>query len=139
MSKHIDKKYLYQLPSGAAVHPCRLIHKDGTLMWKHALHSSSNNLFLPRSEAHEAHIIKTAARLEELNAWVSQGLEPWDSLRPIMWYIPVHPLKSFTEGYGCIFKHFSIDPKIVLEKIEPHIQEHETLTFQENRLYFARC
>ena len=59
MSKHIDKKYLYQLPSGAAVHPCRLIHKDGTLIWKHALHSSSNNLFLPRSEAHEAHIIKT--------------------------------------------------------------------------------
>ena len=31
MSKHIDKNFLYNLPSGAVVHPCRLIHKDGTL------------------------------------------------------------------------------------------------------------
>ena len=41
MSKHIDKKYLYQLPSGAAVHPCRLIHKDGTLM-KNAKRASTS-------------------------------------------------------------------------------------------------
>ena len=27
----------YELPSGNKVHPSRLIHRDGTLMWKHAL------------------------------------------------------------------------------------------------------
>ena len=37
MTKHIDKGIFYPLPSGTKVHPCRLIHRDGTLMWKHAL------------------------------------------------------------------------------------------------------
>ena len=67
MSKHIAQHHFYQLPSGSAVHPCRLIQKDGTLMWKHAVPS------IPLEEAHEQHIIKTAQRLEELNSWVSQG------------------------------------------------------------------
>ena len=36
MSKHLAKNCLYKLPSGNLVHPCRLIIRDGTLMWKHA-------------------------------------------------------------------------------------------------------
>ena len=78
MSKHIAKDFFYQLPSGNNVHPCRLIHKDGTLMWKHACSFS-----LPLEEAHEAHIVKTAQRLEELNSWISQGLDPWQCLLPV--------------------------------------------------------
>ena len=63
MSKHINQKCLYQLPSGVAVHPCRLIHKDGTLMWKHALLSTNNEANMPSCTAHEVHIQKTAQRL----------------------------------------------------------------------------
>ena len=37
MSKHIQKSAFHSLPSGAVIHPCRLIQRDGTLMWKHAL------------------------------------------------------------------------------------------------------
>ena len=77
MSKHISKETFYPLPSGANVHPCRLIQRDGTLMWKHAL-LCSNEIHLPKNQAEEQHIIKTAQRLEELNSWVSQGLEPWE-------------------------------------------------------------
>ena len=37
MVKHLAKEFFYQLPSGNEVHPSRLIHRDGTIMWKHAL------------------------------------------------------------------------------------------------------
>ena len=59
MSKHISPSYFYELPSGTKVHPCRLILKDGSLMWKHAL-LNQNKATLPQSEAHEQHIVKTA-------------------------------------------------------------------------------
>ena len=60
MSKHISKETFYPLPSGANVHPCRLIQRDGTLMWKHAL-LCSNEVHIPSNQAEEQHIIKTAA------------------------------------------------------------------------------
>ena len=116
MIKHLAASSFYTLPTGNQVYPSRLIHRDGTIMWKHALVSPYNELFIPETEAHEAHIIKTAARLEELNCWASQGLEPWDSLIPLMWYIPVHEHLPFAEGYACTFKHASIDTKTLLEK-----------------------
>ena len=87
MSKNIDKKSFLALPSGASVHPCRLIQRDGTLMWKHAL-LHQNVLSLPEDQATEVHIVKTAQSLEELNSWVSQGLEPWESIRVHAWYLP---------------------------------------------------
>ena len=87
MSKHISPSYFYELPSGTKVHPCRLILKDGSLMWKHAL-LNQNKAALPLCEAHEQHIVKTAQRLEELNSWVSQDLEPWNFLVPTLWYAP---------------------------------------------------
>ena len=46
MSKHISPSYFYELPSGTKVHPCRLILKDGSLMWKHAL-LNQNNAAMP--------------------------------------------------------------------------------------------
>ena len=81
MSKHIRATAFYTLPSGSAIHPCRLIQRDGTLMLKSAL-LYDNEMYLPKTEAHEQHIIKTAQRLEELNAWVSQDLEPWECFVP---------------------------------------------------------
>ena len=45
MSKHISPGFMYKFPSGLTVHPCRLIQRDGTLMWKHALlHEGELNL-----------------------------------------------------------------------------------------------
>ena len=36
-NKYFDPFYMYELPSGQLVHPSRLIHRDGCIMWKHAL------------------------------------------------------------------------------------------------------
>lgn len=137
MSRHISPEAFYNLPSGDQVHPCRLIHKDGTLMWKHAL--LSNNVFqsLPLEVAHEAHIIKTAQRIEELNSWVSQGLDPWECLRPINWYIPT--LDGFDQGITVEFKHTSIASGHIINKILDHKQEHETLTCVNGIFRFVRC
>ena len=82
-SKHLTKDAFYQLPSGALVHPCRLIFKDGTPIGS-MLCCGECLYFLPLDQAHEAHIVKTAQRLEELNTWVSQSLEPWECLHHII-------------------------------------------------------
>ncbi len=137
MSKHIDKNYLYNLPSGAAVHPCRLIHKDGTLMWKHALLCRDNRPAIPTCESHEIHIQKTAQRLEELNSWCSQELEPWQCFIPYAWYSPVD--MELTEGINVYFTHAIYDNNKVFETLVPHIQEHETLEKRDGLLFFKRC
>ena len=136
MSKHISPSYFYNLPSGNRVHPCRLIHKDGSLMWKHAL-LHRNVAALPLSEAHEQHIIKTAQRLEELNSWVSQDLEIWDSLLPVLWYYPL--LKELSEGISVYFKHATLDNATTYDILTSHLQSHETLEHRDEYLYFKRC
>ena len=45
----------------------RLIMRDGSLMWKHALLQHNQLVYLPQNKAHEAHIVKTAQRIE---AWL---------------------------------------------------------------------
>ncbi len=137
MSKHIDKNYLYNLPSGLVVHPCRLIHKDGTLMWKHALLNNYNAPNLPTCESHEQHIQKTAQRLEELNSWVSQELEPWQCFLPYAWYSPYD--SELTEGISVYFTHAIYKNAEVFEALVPHIQEHETLELRDELLFFKRC
>ena len=132
MSKHIAQHHFYQLPSGNAVHPCRLIQKDGTLMWKHACAVS-----VPLEEAHEQHIIKTAQRLEELNSWVSQGLDPWQCLLPVTWYIPTEP--ELYEGISVYFKHTDYSSRDVYDKLINHIQSHESLELRQDYLFFKRC
>lgn len=139
MSKQVSPAAFIKLPSGDEVFPSRLIHRDGTIMWKHALQANDKH-YVPVSLAHEAHIIKTAARLEELNAWVSQNLEPWDCLLPTFWYNPLSKHKPTASGYACEFTHLSLDNDSVLEILEPHVQEHETLWKLSNgNLYFSRC
>ena len=136
MSKNISKDFFYHLPSGANVHPCRLILRDGTLMWKNAL-LYQGIVNLPTEESQESHIVKTAQRLEELNSWVSQELNPWESLQPVAWYTP--NIKELASGISVYFNHAVHDLDHTFTKLLPHIQDHETLEVRNNYLYFQRC
>lgn len=136
MSRHISPSYFYNLPSGNKVHPCRLIHKDGTLMWKHAL-LFNNEPAIPTDQAHEAHIIKTAQRLEELNTWVSNHLDPWEFLKPVLWYHP--EVDKFNEGIAVCFEHTCLSSAEVYEILIKHLNDCETLKCRDNTLYFQRC
>ena len=137
MSKHIAPSHFYILPSGNKVHPCRLIQKDGSLMWKHALLSPSNVPVIPTEEAHEQHIIKTAQRLEELNSWISQDLEPWNFLVPSLWYSLDVP--GYAEGISVNFNHSIKDTSEVYNTLCNHILSHETLELRDGYIYFKRC
>ena len=105
-------------------------------MWKHAL-LYNNETFIPETEAQEQHIIKTAQRLEELNSWVSQGLELWESFVINKWYVPFDD--ELSKGISVYFNHFTFDLPYTFEKLSPHIQAHETLDIRDNYLYFRRC
>ena len=133
MSKHIDPSFMYTLPSGSKVHPCRLIQKDGTLMWKHACSVSVP----PLTDAHEQHIIKTAQRLEELNSWVSQTNELSDYLYPVSWYVPTEP--QLSEGISVYFIHTKLDVQDVYNGLITHVLDHETLEVHPSYLHFRRC
>ena len=141
MSKHVPANHLYNLPSGNNVHPCRLIQRDGTLMWKHAL-LYNNELNIPTDQAVEAHIVKTAQRLEELNSWISNDSEPWECFVPIAWYVPnVAPL---SQGISLFFKHATHNAEDIYDTLRKHTQEHETLKLcptytGAKQLYFNRC
>ena len=136
MSKHLSKDLFYDLPSGTQVHPCRLIHRDGTLMWKHAL-LHLNTVTLPKTQAVEAHIVKTAQRLEELNKWISMDLEPWECFNVKAWLINDH--SELSEGISVYFQHLTFDNKFVKEKLTSHVREFETLEERGKHLFFKRC
>ena len=136
MSKNINPSYMYKFPSGQSVHPCRLIQRDGCLMWKHAL-LYNGELSIPTEEAHEQHIIKTAQRLEELNSWVSQDLEPWNFLVPTLWYVP--GLADYAEGIAVNFTHSTKDTTEVYDILCNHTLAHETLNLRDKYIYFRRC
>ena len=137
MSRHISPEAFYELPSGSRVHPCRLIHKDGTLMWKHALLYNNQLTAVPIDQAHESHIIKTAIRLEELNTWVSHGMDPWEFLKPVRWYDPSHV--NHDKGITVQFKHTTLPSNLIYENLLEHTQEHETLTCESGIFTFQRC
>ena len=132
MSRHISPEYFIDLPSGNRVHPCRLIHKDGTIMWQDAIWSDP-----PETQAQEQHIIKTAQRIEELNSWVSQGLEPWECLVPLHWYVPQHPVLG--DGISLYFEHAVLNTADVYETLKTHVLEHESLKWADDVLFFSRC
>ena len=136
MSKHISPSYFYELPSGSKVHPCRLILKDGSLMWKHAL-LNQNKAAIPMCEAHEQHIIKTAQRLEELNSWVSVDSEAWECLMPVAWYLPARP--ELSEGISVYFKHTTLPIDSVYTTLSLHILPHESLELRDKYIFFKRC
>ena len=132
MSKHISPSAFYELPSGNKVYPARLIHKDGTLMWRHAC-----DYAVPTEEAHEQHIIKTAQRLEELNCSVSREMELWNCLKPVAWYVPDHP--ELSEGISVYFTHTVHQLDNVYSYLRPHIFPHEKLELRREYIHFRRC
>ena len=134
--KNLDKAYLYNMPSGSTYHPNRLIHKDGTLMWKHAL-LYQGELNIPSEVAHEAHIIKTAQRLEELNSWVSLDNELWECLMPTAWYVP--EVSHLSEGISLFCKHSTHNAQYIYDTLKSHVQAHETLKIVGDQVYFQRC
>ena len=105
-------------------------------MWKHAL-LNQNNAAVPECEAHEQHIIKTAQRLEELNSWVSQDLEPWNFLVPCLWYVPGLP--GYDEGISVNFTHSTKDTAEVYDIICNHTLAHETIDLRDKYIYSKRC
>ena len=137
MSRHIAPGVFLAMPSGSNVHPCRLIHKDGTLMWKHALLKYNEFTEVPQTAAHEAHILKTALRLEELNSWVSQSLDPWECLLPVKWYDPND--NAFDQGIAVEFMHTCLPSEQIIDTLMRHKQEHETLTYANGLFKFQRC
>ena len=133
-----DPDQYIHLPSGQKVHPCRLIQKDGTLMWKDALHwSYKDGRIVPSCHAHEAHIIKTAQRLEELHCWVNADMDIWDGFIIQAWYRPRH--KMLTDGISVFFTHRTMDATALMDALVPHILEHESLEQYEQVLFFKRC
>ncbi len=106
-------------------------------MWKHALLFNNELASVPLDQAHEAHILKTACRLEELNAWVSQGLDPWECLRPVRWYDPEN--EQFSQGISVLFKHTTLPSDLIYNQLLEHKQEHETLTCHKGLFLFKRC
>jgi len=106
-------------------------------MWKHALLCSNNISNMPLCEAQEQHIIKTAQRLEELNSWVSQDIEPWECFIPYAWYSPFDT--ELTDGICVYFTHAIYGNDEIFERLMPHIQEHETLEKRDGLLFFKRC
>tara|TARA_Y100000401_G_scaffold117572_1_gene127261 strand:+ start:3582 stop:3995 length:414 start_codon:yes stop_codon:yes gene_type:complete len=137
MPKHIASEYLYSLPSGKQVHPFRLIVRDGSIMWKHALLYNNTELNIPYSEAVEVHIVKTAHRLEELNAWLSPGLEPWESFVPHCWYYP--EAEELRDGISLYMRHQIFTPQQCVDSLTNHLLEHETLELRDKYLFFKRC
>tara|TARA_B100000035_G_scaffold288340_1_gene273915 strand:+ start:2668 stop:3063 length:396 start_codon:yes stop_codon:yes gene_type:complete len=131
MPKNIDSAFLMTMPSGNKIHPSRLIVKDGIFSWKHACSSP------PMCVAHEAHIEKTAQRLEELNSWIQADFEPWESLKAISWYDPSVP--ELSEGISLYFTHCVLDPIDTYELLKNHILDHETLQLRNQYIFFKRC
>ena len=137
MSRHISNDAFYVMPSGLKVHPCRLIVKDGTLMWKHAFLDNNEFTSLPLEPAHEQHIIKTAQRLEELNAWVSHELDPWECLRPVKWYQPAED--KYNQGISVQFVHTALAADEIFDTLMKHKNEYETLSCDCGLFTFHRC
>jgi len=132
MSNAIRPDVFIKLPSGLKVHPQRLIVKDGSFSWSAALgpHTCSD-------AAHEAHIIKTANRLEQLNKQVSDSLEPWQGLKPVLWYSPVTP--KFEEGIAVLMTHAVRCIHHVYRELKPKIESHESLSMVGDLMLFRRC
>jgi len=87
--------------------------------------------------AHEAHIIKTAQRLEELHCWVNTDMELWEGFVIQSWYRPKH--KLLADGISVFFTHRTMDTSALLDAITPHVFEHEVVEQYDEVLRFKRC
>ena len=136
--KGIAPSALIALPVLGQIHPSRLIVRDGTLMWKHAL-TTSGVIHVPSCAAIESHIVKTAQRLEELSRWLMDLGDVDDGfvLKPIQWYDPSDP--ELRMGISVYLTHASLSVEEVFDIFKEHILPHETLELRDNYLFFRRC
>ena len=125
-----------QLPSGAKVHPWRTIVRDGHLMWKHAL-MEDGVVFEPLELSHEAHIIKTAGRLEALAAWADHGDADPEGFVIDSWYDPSDD--DHAEGISVLFRHSKLASCDCYCKIKDHLQSGEDLLLMADQIRFKRC
>ena len=137
MSKHISPSYFYQL--------CRLVTrsilvglfiKDGTLMWKHALLYQNKSINCQCLKHTKQHIIKTAQRLEELNTWVSNDLDPWDS--SVAYCFGMFLSNRFSWRYRCLFSN-TLDiliHLIVYDWARNHPRSRTLESLRDKYLYF---
>ena len=133
MSKSFLESFYITLPSKQKVHPCRLIIRDGTFMWRTALGGHC-----PIDMAHEQHIIKTASRLEELNSWTSSDVDDCHTFSIHKWFDPL--CEGFKEGISVLFTHpHYLDNDELYQALESHIYPHEVLAKKESFLFFKRC
>jgi hypothetical protein len=124
------------LPSGAKVHPWRTIVRDGHLMWKHAL-MDEGVVTEPLELSHEAHIIKTAGRLEALAAWADHGDPDPEGFVIDSWYDPTDD--DHAEGIAVIFRHSKLAGCDCYCKIKDHLQPGEDLLLIADQIRFRRC
>lgn len=133
MNKALLDSVTVTLPSQQRVHPCRLIIRDGSLMWRAALGG-----FCPADLAHEQHIIKTASRLEELNSWTSSDMDECQTFTIHKWFDPT--CEGFKEGISVLFTHPNyFDNDELYDELQSHIYPHEQLLKKESVLFFRRC
>ena len=126
-----------KLPSGAKVHPWRTIVRDGHLMWKHAV-MDEGVIYTPLELSHEAHIIKTAGRLEALAAWADHGDSDPEGFVIDTWYNH-DAYGDFDEGICVLFRHSKLAACDCYSKIKDHLQPGEDLLLMADQLRFRRC
>lgn len=131
MSKALDPSLFYTLPSGARVHPSRLIVRDGHYTWSSAL------LDLPSERAHEAHIVKTAARLEELASELGLASDDYPLIYPVRWYEPGD--EEFGEGIAVLLGVRFRCPTAVFIELGRIVAAHEQLEQRGRQIFFRRC
>ena len=69
--------------------------------------------------------LKQHSVLEELNTWVSNHLDPWEFLKPVLWYYP--DVDKFSQGISVCFKHTCLPAKDVYDVLVNHLNEYEKL------------
>ena len=129
MVRRFPPELMLSLPSGSAVHPCRLIIRDGTLMWKQVLSAG----YLPATDGQEAAIQKCALRLEELLRWLPEQ-DSEEHIRVLQWFDPKDP--DYRQGSRCRFTHMTLANDLVSEFFLPHLADKEGLVIENNSLIF---
>lgn len=124
--KQLNPNSLHKFPSGGTYYPSRLIHRDGTLMWKHAC-VPNNSFIAPPTEQVEENIIQTAKRLEELNTWISPTMPAWDTFNVYLWFHP--SIDDHISGGTVRFGHDLFTCEHLYNELTPHLQEGESLIF----------
>ena len=129
MVRRFPPELMLKLPSGSSVHPCRLIVRDGSLMWKQAFTSR----VLPGTTEQEEQIIKCAIRLEELLRWLPES-DAEEHVQILQWLDPTQA--EYEGGSRCRFVHKSIASEQLYGCFVSHLAGNEELMIENNSVIF---